>query len=104
MAEINITLTNNKLTGEASVIRNLYEAPKVAVDFDRIEQELKEIKESLKKGSPEFQAVDTLERSSRARDWGAIRSAIGTFASQFTGATLANLAGSYLSQLLKLGY
>lgn len=69
MAGINITLTNNTLNGEASVIRNLYNAPKT-VDFDQIEQELQEIKECLKKGSPEFQAVDTLERNSKARDWG----------------------------------
>lgn len=103
MAGINITLTNNTLNGEASVIRNLYNAPKT-VDFDQIEQELQEIKECLKKGSPEFQAVDTLERNSKARDWGAICSAVGTFASQFTGATLANLVGSYLSNLFKLGY
>ena len=103
MANINITLTNSTLNGEASVVRNLYESPK-GVDFEQIEKELQEVKASLKEGSPEFQAVDTLEKSSKAHDWSAICSAIGKFASQFTGATLANLAGSYLSQLLRLGH
>lgn len=102
MANINVTLTNSTLNDEASVVRNLYEAP-TAVDFEQIEKELREIKNSLKKGSPEFQAVETLERGSKAHDWGAICSAIGKFASQFTGAALANLAGSYLSQLFHLG-
>lgn len=99
----NITITNNKLKDEASVIRNLYEAPKT-VDFEKIEKELQEIKAGLKIGSPEFQVVDTLEKSSRAHDWSAICSAIAKFASQFAGAALANLAGTYLSELLGLGH
>lgn len=101
MANINVNMNNSTLTDEASVIRNVYETPR-AVDFEQIEKELQEIKASLKKGSSEFQAVDTLERSSKAHDLGAICSAIGKFTSQFTGATLANLAGSYLSQLFRL--
>ena len=101
MANINVTLTNSTLNDEASVIRNLYESPK-AVDFEQIEKELREIKASLKEGSPEFQAVDTLERGSKAHDWRAICSAIGNFTSQFTSATLANLAGACLSQLFNL--
>lgn len=103
MANINVTLTNSTLNDEASVIRNLYESPK-AVDFEQIERELREIKASLKEGSLEFQAVETLERGSKAHDWGAICSAIGKFASQFTSATLANLAGGSLSQLFNLGH
>ena len=58
----------------------------------------------LKEGSPEFQAADTLERGSKARDWSAICSAIGKFASQFTSAALAHLAGACLSQLFHLGH
>lgn len=103
MANINVTLTNSTLNDEASVIRNLYESPK-AVDFEQIERELREIKASLKEGSLEFQAVEILERGSKAHDWGAICSAIGKFASQFTSATLANLAGGCLSQLFNLGH
>lgn len=103
MANINITMTNTTLNDNASVIRNLHEAPK-GIDYEQIITELQEIKSRLKKGSPEFEAVETLERSSKAHDWGAICSAIGKFVSQFTGATLANLAGSYLSQLLGLGH
>lgn len=98
MANINVTFTNSTLNDNASVVHNLYEAPE-EVDFEQIEKELREIKDTLKSGSPEFQAVDTLEKGSKARDWGAICSTIGKFASQFTGATLANLTGSYLSQL-----
>lgn len=101
MANINVEVTNSTLIDEASVIRNVYETSK-AVDFDQIEKELQEIKASLKRGSSEFQAVDTLEKSSKARDWGAICSAIGKFTSQFSSATLANLVGSYLSQLFRL--
>ena len=103
MANIHVTLTNSTLNDEASVIRNLYESPK-AVDFEQIESELREIKASLKEGSPEFQAVETLERGSKAHDWGAICSAIGKFESQFTSATLANFAGGCLSQLFNLGH
>lgn len=103
MANINITLTNSTLNNETSVIRNLYESPKAA-DFEQIEKELQEIKAGLKEGSPEFQVVDTLERGSKAHDWGAICSAIGRFASQFTSATLANLAGACLSHLFNLGH
>lgn len=101
MANINISMTDNTFNDNSSVIRNLYESPK-GVDFDQIVKELQEIKTSLKKGSPEFQAVDTLEKSSKEHDWGAICSAIGKFVCEFTGATLSNLAGSYLSQLLGL--
>ncbi len=42
MANINITLTNSTLNDDASVIRNLHEAPK-EVDFEQIEKELGEI-------------------------------------------------------------
>lgn len=102
MANFNIKVEHSTFNNEASVVRNVYEAPK-DVDFEQIEKELQEIKTSLKIGSPEFQAVDILERGSKAHDWGAICSAISKFTSQFTGATLANLAGSYLSHLLNLG-
>ncbi len=103
MANINITLTNSTLNDDASVIRNLHEAPQ-KVNFERIEKELGEIKASLKKGSSEFQVVETLERHSKARNWSAICSAIGQFSSQFASATLANLTGCYLSQLFGLGH
>lgn len=103
MANINISLTNSTLTDNASIIRNLYEAPK-EVDFEQIEKELREIKAGLKKGSSEFQVVETLEKSSKAHDWSAICSAIRQFASQFAGATLANLTGGYLSQLFGIGH
>lgn len=96
-------ITNNSFTDNASVIRKLYEAPNT-IDFEKIEKELEEIKVGLKIGSPEFQVVDTLERSSRVHDWSAIRSAIRKFTSQFAGATLANLVGAYLSELLGLGH
>lgn len=103
MANLNITLTDSTLNNNASVIRNLYEAPQ-EVDFKQIEKELGEIKASLKKGSLEFQVVESLEKKSKAHNWNAIRSAIGQFSSQFSSATLANLAGCYLSQLLGLGH
>lgn len=101
MADINVNVTNSTFDKDASVIRNVYQTPE-AINFEQIEKELKEIKATLKKGSLEFQAVDTLERNSKARNWGAICSSIGKFTSQFTGATLAHLVGSYLSQLFKL--
>lgn len=103
MPNITITVTNSTLKDEASVVRNLYEAPKT-VDFERIEKELQEIKTHLVKGSPEFQVVETIEKSSKAHDFGAICSSIGNFTSQFTSAALANLAGAYLSQLLGLSH
>ena len=103
MANINITLSNSTLNDNASVVRNLYETPKEA-DFEQIEKELREIKSSLNRGSLEFKVVETLEESSKARNWGAICSAIGQFTSQFAGATLANLAGCYLSQVFGLGH
>lgn len=102
MAGINITVTNSTLNDNASVIRNLYEAPAEA-DYEQIERELQIIKSRLKEGSRELQVVETLEQSSKARNWEAICTAIGKFASQFTGATLANLAGYYLSQRFGLG-
>jgi len=99
----NINIIDNKLSDTASVIRNLYEAPK-GIDFEQIEEELSEIKDSLKQGSLEFQVVETLEKSSKTHNWSAICSAIGQFTSQFASATLANLTGGYLSQLLGLGH
>ncbi len=102
MANISINVENNTFSGESSVIRNLYEAPK-GIDFEQIEEELREIKATLKEGSPAFEAVETLEKNSKKHDWSAICSSIGKFSSQFTSATLASLAGRALSQLLGLG-
>ena len=102
MANINITLTNSTLNDHASVIRNLHEAPK-GIDYEKIEKELREIKTNLKNGGLEYQVVETLEKSSKAHDWSAICTAISQFTSQFASATLANLAGCYLSQLFGLG-
>lgn len=107
MADIEINISDNLLCDNASVIRNLNQLPKAtdsAVDFRRIEKELQEIKTKLQQGSPEFQAVEVLEESSRTHNWSAICSAIGRFTSQFSSAALANLVGAYLSQLLKLGH
>lgn len=101
MTNINITVTNSIFNDQSSVFREFSEAPK-DIDFEQIEKELREIKKGLKEESLEFQVVDTLEKGSRAHDWGAICSAIGKFTSQFTGATLANLAGHYLGQLFHL--
>lgn len=99
---MNITINNSTFKDEASVIRNQYECPK-NINFEQIATELHEIKRCLKKGSPEFQAVETLEKGSKTHDWGLITSSISKFVLQFTSATLSNLAGTYLSTLFKLG-
>lgn len=104
MATLNIA--NNTFDGGASVVRNLYEAPKdealKEVDFEQIVKELQEIKIRLQEGSQEFLVVDTLEKSSKDHNLSGISSAICGFASQFTSSALANLAGVYLSHLFNL--
>ena len=105
MDNLNITVDHSTFTGNSSVIRNLNlsDAPESAdVDFDRIIRELQEIKAGLRSSTIDFQVVDKLEKASRKRDWRELRSAAGKFASQFTNAALANLAGAYLSGLLGL--
>ena len=97
----NITITNNSFIDDSSVIRNLYEAPEI-VDYARIEEELQAIKKNLEKESQEYQIVETLEQNSKAHSWEAICATIKDFMLQFSSATLANLAGSYLSQRLGL--
>ena len=105
MDNLNITVDHSTFTGNSSVIRNLNlsDAPESAdIDFDRIIRELQEIKAGLRSSTIDFQVVDKLEKASRKRDWRGLRSAAGKFASQFTNAALANLAGAYLSGLLGL--
>ena len=105
MDNLNITVDHSTFTGNSSVIRNLNlsDAPESAdIDFDRIIRELQEIKAGLRSSTIDFQVVDKLEKASRKRDWTELRSAAGKFASQFTNAALANLAGAYLSGLLGL--
>ena len=105
MDNLNITVDHSTFTGNSSVIRNLNlsDAPESAdIDFDRIIRELQEIKAGLRSSTIDFQVVDKLEKASRKRDWRELRSAAGKFASQFTTAALANLAGAYLSGLLGL--
>ena len=105
MDNLNITVDHSTFTGNSSVIRNLNlsDAPESAdIDFDRIIRELQEIKAGLRCSTIDFQVVDKLEKASRKRDWRELRSAAGKFASQFTNAALANLAGAYLSGLLGL--
>ena len=105
MDNLNITVDHSTFTGNSSVIRNLNlsDAPESAdIDFDRIIRELQEIKAGLRSSTIDFPVVDKLEKASRKRDWRELRSAAGKFASQFTNAALANLAGAYLSGLLGL--
>lgn len=105
MDNLNITVDHSTFTGNSSVIRNLNlsDAPESAdIDFDRIIRELQEIKAGLRSSTIDFQVVDKLEKASRKRDWRELQSAAGKFASQFTNAALANLAGAYLSGLLGL--
>ena len=105
MDNLNITVDHSTFTGNSSVIRNLNlsDAPESAdIDCDRIIRELQEIKAGLRSSTIDFQVVDKLEKASRKRDWRELRSAAGKFASQFTNAALANLAGAYLSGLLGL--
>jgi len=73
------------------------------VDFELITEELQTNKAGFRRGSLELQAVETLEKASKAHNWEAIRSALGQFAAQFTSATLIQVAGRYLSGLLGLG-
>lgn len=103
MDNLNITVNNSSFTGESSVIRNLYNVSEpTEIDFDRIIRELQEIKTGLSSSTIDFQVVDKLEKTSKKRNWGELRSVAGKFASQFTNAALANLAGAYLSRLLGL--
>mgnify|MGYP001026162065 CR=1 FL=1 len=105
MSDLNITVDHSSFTGNSSVIRNLNlsDAPESAdIDFDRIIRELQEIKADLRRDTIDFQVVDKLEKTGRKRNWNELRSVAGKFASQFTNAVLANLAGAYLSGLLGL--
>ena len=105
MDNLNITVDHSTFTGNSSVIRNLNlsDAPESAdIDFDRIIRELQEIKAGLRSSTIDFQVVDKLEKKNKKRDWRELRSAAGKFASQFTNAALANLAGAYLSGRLGL--
>ena len=97
----NITVSNNTFNDNSSVFRDLHEAPE-SIDYARIEEELHAIKKGLEKESQAYRMVETLEQDSKAHRWDAICATIKTFAVQFSNATLANLAGSYLSKLLGL--
>lgn len=97
----NIIISDNTFNDNSSVIRNLHEAPEI-VDYAKIEEELHTIKSGLEKGSQAYRMVETLEHDSKAHNWNAICATIKAFALQFSSATLANLAGSYLSGLLGL--
>ncbi len=94
MTTINIQTAN--FTGNSSVVRE------ETVDFSQIEKELQEIKELLKKGSPEYSAVETLEKKSRERNWETLSKTALGFTSQFASGALANLTGAYLGKLLGL--
>lgn len=97
----NITISNNTFNDNSSAIREVHEAPET-VDYARIEEELHAIKNGLKKGSQAYKMVEDLEKGSKDHSWDAICATIKAFAFQFSSATLANLAGSYLSRLLGL--
>lgn len=109
-----VTLNNfgNVFQDEASIIKNLYEAPKSEppkndtpkeVDFEQIVKELQEIKASLNQGSHEYEIVASLEEDSKEKNWDGISSTITKYMSSFASGTLANLAGVYLSKLFQLG-
>lgn len=95
---VSIKTYNTIICDNRAIVRNSYEAPK-NVDFKLIQKEIRVIKANLKKGSLEFQLVDSLEKSSKSHDWKALSAVVSEFACQFTSATLANLMGSYLSRL-----
>lgn len=97
----NITISGSTFNGNSSVIRHLHEAPE-SIDYARIEEELRIIKSGLEKGSPAYGMVETLEENSKAHSWDAICTTIKNFTISFSSATLANLVGSYLSNLLGL--
>lgn len=97
----NFTIFNNDFTGGGQVVGNIFENSE-SIDYSRILTELQEIKLQLEKGSKEFELVERLENSARSRDLNGISCTIKEFASKFAVATLANLAGSYLSTYFHL--
>ena len=97
----NITIDNNTFNDNSSVIKNLYDAPKI-IDYARIERELFIIKDGLEKESPLYRLVITLEQNCKAHNWKSICDAIKNFAFKFSSTTLSHLVGSYLSGLLGL--
>lgn len=100
----NIKIINCKVNGNASIIRHIHEATKISdINFERIIADLKRNKSRFDNSSAEFRAVEVLEQNASSRDWNSLYKSIEQFSTQFASATLANIAGSYLSQLFHIG-
>lgn len=97
---VNIEIKDCTFTGNAQAIHSVYEISNK--DFSQIEKELSKIKETLKQGTLQYNAVTELQNNVAQRDINAINSSIKQFGSQFSSATLANLAGACLCRLFGL--
>ena len=98
-----ITIKGCIFTNHSSIIHNLYlYKASEEIDFQRIEQELEDIKKTLGKGTSEYGVVETLEKCSKAGNVDAIGLSLKTFGIQFSNAVLSSLAGNYLSHLFGL--
>lgn len=65
-----------------------------------LKQELAAIKAKVAAGSPEYQAVDTLEQAAKHGSWQSFRQAVAQYAAVFSTTTFANLASAGLLALI----
>lgn len=98
MASINLNGCN--FYDQAKAIGNHYEFTFESADLGRIEAELKELKNTLHSGTTDYEAVETLRKQVKTGNRKAFAAQVGEFVKQVSGATLANLAGSYLGRFL----
>lgn len=82
----------------AQVIYNA--PPPTELEYQEMMALLKKLKQAVDKDSADYRGLEAIENGAKKRNWSAVFSAIKIFAGQFTSATLANLAGSYLGSLL----
>ncbi len=104
---VNINVQGSTFNDNSSVIKNNFEAPTREivyenVNFDEIEKHLKKSKKKYKKDPDALLAISTLEGHTKKHDLSSLKAAMQNFSAQFSAATLANIAGTYLCKLAKI--
>lgn len=103
----NINVQGSTFNDNSSVIKNNFEAPTHEivfenVNYEEIEKYLKKSKKEFKKDPEALLAIKTLEKHTKKRDLASLKAAMQNFSAQFSAATLANIAGTYLCKLAKI--
>lgn len=70
------------------------------LDFERVQTVLEYLKRNLVGDSADFKAISELEAKAKTHSRDSFLQTLKSAAAQFSSATLANLAGSYLGRFL----